>query len=114
VLSVAFFPDSRRVLSLGGERVIRLWDTRAKTELRKIEGRCNEGEALAISPDGKRVLSGDVVLWDLETEAVLHSFEGNKPLHLAFSPDGRRVASSGYDKTVRVWEGDAGEARPAK
>src|SRR5205085_11298326 len=44
--------------------------------------------------------------WDAATGDVLQVLRGHTdlPLAIAFSPDGTRLASSSYDKTIRIWQ----------
>jgi parallel beta-helix repeat protein len=111
--------DGRQVL-VSGKR-----DTQPVLSLREL-GRGRERFAFehpsgvtvsAVSPDGRRALSGgegdDATLrcWDLETGAELRRFVGHNRavLAAAFCPDGRRVLSGGEDGTVRLWDGDTGK-----
>jgi len=70
--------------------------------------------SFAISPDGKRVLSGSydgtVRLWDFQTGKKLHSFTGRKESasSVAFSPNGK-WALSGSGKTVQLWDCQTGK-----
>lgn len=70
--------------------------------------------SVAFSPDGHLLASGgdygDVVIWDVEKEAVLHSLEGHEAIALtvAFSPDGYYLASGGGDGVIKVWRVDNG------
>ena len=84
---------------------------------RYLGGHQTEVAALAFSPDGKTLASGDasgmIKLWDLTTgkELVLgkgrereNTCEGTAVLCLAFSPDGKTLASSGNDDAIRLWD----------
>jgi WD40 repeat protein/serine/threonine protein kinase len=71
--------------------------------------------AVTWSPDGQRLVSGDMnglaEVWDMSSgrkviSAPLHTARINT---LAWSPDGRRIASGSADKTVRVWDPTRGE-----
>jgi eukaryotic-like serine/threonine-protein kinase len=80
-----------------------LWSARAGSQLTK---------ALAFSPDGKILASGQgfqmapVRLWDTETGTELASLEGHRLgiTQLAFFAEGRFLASCGADQTVRIWD----------
>ncbi len=77
-----------------------------------LEGFGKPINALAFSPDGKTLATGDgwvdrtgeVKLWDVDagTEPALIGEYPNAILSLAFSPDGRILAIGCYDGTVRL------------
>ena len=76
--------------------------------------------AVAWSPDGKRIASGDsdglVLVWDAFTGGHTYTYRGHVdyyPGHytsgaavnsLAWSPDGKHIASASSDSTVQVWQ----------
>jgi hypothetical protein len=67
---VAFTPDGRRVLSVGGsDRALRLWDAETGQLVRRMEGHKGNIPCVAISPDGRYALTGGddstVILWKL-------------------------------------------------
>jgi WD40 repeat protein/serine/threonine protein kinase len=77
---------------------------------RLLEGHTNEVNSVAVSPDGRHIVSGssDNILrvWELETGSGLNTLQGHRSwiFSVAVSPDGRHIVSGSYDKTLRVWE----------
>jgi hypothetical protein len=70
--------------------------------------------ALALSPDGRKVLSaGDtIILWDAETRMEVRRLRGHPTGWVgcvAFLPNGRSAVSSGWDGTIRLWDLETGE-----
>jgi WD40 repeat protein len=78
-------------------------------ELRSFQGDDRAVRCIAISPDGRRALSGgnDTILrlWDLTTGREVCRLHGHTMgvTCAAFSPDGRRAVSGSDDGTIRLW-----------
>ncbi|KAJ1476006.1 quinon protein alcohol dehydrogenase-like superfamily [Baffinella frigidus] len=73
------------------------------------------GISVAISTDGKRVVSGsdyDIEIWDMETGAKVRTLatgHSSQVSSLAISADGKRVVSGSYFKsTVKIWDMETG------
>jgi tricorn protease-like protein len=88
---------------------IRLYDF-ASGELKALlKGHLNGVQALAFSPDGKRLISGSAdnsaIIWDIETQMLLHRLEGHRDhiYAVGFTPDGQRAVTGSFDKTLRLW-----------
>jgi WD40 repeat protein len=87
-----------------------LWDLTRGRPHRTLYGHWEDAEAVAVSPDGKFLLTGaedrTARLWDAGTgqeRRVLEGHEG-RVFAVAFSPDGRRAATASGDSTILVWD----------
>lgn len=107
VVDVAASADGRRILSLGVDGWLRVWDAESGAPVLAKPGAAvaGEGARMCLVPPGDLVLvvSGTktfervpIRLWDFETGQVVREFDGYdvKPDSLAVSSDGRRFAAS--------------------
>ncbi|CDF37477.1 WD40-repeat containing protein [Chondrus crispus] len=94
---------------------LRLWSMSEKKVLRSFRGHRSRVACVAMSGNGRRVVSGSldksVRVWDLETGAqVGDALVGQMgPVSsVAMSGDGRRVVSGSLDWIVRMWDVETG------
>ncbi|KAG2340644.1 WD40 repeat-like protein [Suillus weaverae] len=115
VSAIAFFKDSRRVVS--GSDIARIWDIEKGTLVGTPFGghRLYQGSyAVAVSQDDRRVASSahdKIFIWDVEElKIVLGPLVGHKNTveSLCFSPDDKRLASGSFDGTVIIWDAETG------
>ncbi len=82
-------------------------------ELMTLRGHGGSVTSIAISPDGKRIVSGSydetIKVWDaaIRAEAVTLSHH-NCAVSIAFSPDSKSIISGGTDRTIKVWDSATG------
>src|SRR5262249_12228215 len=94
----------------GNDDVIRVWDTRSGAEVLAIRTPwgVNTIHALAFSPDGRRLASGDiraaVTLWDTQTGQEVLQFRTRRRTvtTVQLSPAGRRLAAVTSDGAISV------------
>jgi WD40 repeat protein/beta-lactamase regulating signal transducer with metallopeptidase domain len=137
VNSLAFSPDSKQLATAGISTreeppvdgrapiappdfrdAIHLWDVATGTDLRQFPGeaaekwvgRMREVNAVAFTPDGRTLISGEesgsIVLYDASNSRVRATLRGhlNGVRAVCVSPDGRRFVSASADLTALVWD----------
>jgi WD40 repeat protein len=111
VFAAAFSADGRLLVTSGEDHRVRLWELASGRERAALPGRKEGSWAVALSPDGRLLASGDgranaVRLWDVATGRGLPALAGHAAdaSALLFSADGTRLFSACDDSTVLAWD----------
>jgi WD40 repeat protein len=106
VLQVSFSPDGTRLLTVGGNRFVRVFDVSRGNELFALNNVAVVNVA-RFSHDGRLIATGgatDVVrLWDAKSGDPVGGLDltpGSRVADLAFSPDDKLLATAGSNDTV--------------
>ena len=80
-----------------------------------LTGHSDWVNAVALTPDGKKVISASsdntLKLWNLETGEDERTFKGHSAsvTAVALTPDGKKVISASWDNTLKLWNLETGK-----
>jgi WD40 repeat protein len=119
VFGLSFRRDGVVLASASGDRTVKLWDVATGKRLDTLSQATKEIYAVGFAPDGRHLVAGgadnrirfyaiSASALDGSNELLISRFahEGSI-LSLVYSPNGSALASSGEDRTVKVWDGEA-------
>ncbi|HEX5108779.1 MAG TPA: caspase family protein [Vicinamibacterales bacterium] len=110
VNDIAVSRDGRRVVTVGSDRTVKIWDAARGLIVRTLDPHGGEVHSVSFSPDGLRIITASheavARIWDLETGAVVSTLTLDRPgsfVGAGFSADGAQAITSS-----RQTEDDAG------
>jgi WD40 repeat protein len=117
VTGVAYLPGGQRIMTCSWDGSLRVWNLQTRKQIANDWGDGEDGVYLMrLSPDGKKVVSGDegaVKLWDVDTgklEVIVKCTGNNRHgVSVGWSGDSKRVVIGADDGTTRVWDVESGQ-----
>ncbi|MCK4765292.1 MAG: DUF4365 domain-containing protein [Candidatus Aminicenantes bacterium] len=120
VNSVAVSPDSKWMVSGSGSPAskdysVKIWDLESGQCRSTFEGHDDQVNCLAITPDGKRILSASddksIRVWNTATGRHIKTIKGH--YRLVFSvvslPGGKNALSGANENKIKLWNIDSGK-----
>lgn len=113
IVALAFTPDAETLVAANNEQ-IDFWDMKAVKKRSSMEG----GSLLAISPDGKTLISEGppfiILARDIRTGKQTLVFRGhtNRVFQAIFMADGKALVTASGDGSIRLWDTVTGKPRP--
>ncbi len=112
-ISTAIFSQNGQYIYSGGDDyLIWIWDSQTGAELDILEGHQDRITALALTPDGKKMISissdGSLIVWKIESninisKILILSIDSSELLALAVHPKKPLVVVGASDNTLRLW-----------
>jgi WD40 repeat protein len=110
VISVAFSPDGKSLVSASSDNTVRLWRVEDGSTIGTFTGATSWAQSPVFSPDGQMIAhasdAGTVRLWRAADGAAVRTLRGDTGdvWTVAFSPDGQMLAAGSSGDTVTIWK----------
>ncbi len=106
--SLEFSPDSRTLITVGNDRLTKIWQTK-RNWLVSLEGHRGAVNSVQFSSDGKKIATGGrqdrtVRLWNASDRSLAGIIESPTSVHdVSFSPSADVIAWAGGDGSILLW-----------
>jgi WD40 repeat protein len=102
---LAFLPDGQRLITVGEDQVVRVWDTTTGENV-ALRGHTSTVDMVSIAPDGQHFATGSsdktVRLWRVPKQTRTLRLPDIELYAVAFAPDGRHLAAGGVDGALTL------------
>jgi hypothetical protein len=113
ITSVAFSPDSRRIVSCSEDGTLKVWDARQAHDLTILRGHTSWINRVSFSPDGELLVTASadrtVRVWKVATGQAVRVLKGPPSGHVAFSADGKQIICRNPPQPEMRWDVASGQ-----
>ncbi len=118
VLFVRFSPDETLLATANGDGFVRLYDIAASRLVLQIRAHASECRCIAFSKDGSVLASSSyqdrvIRILNVRDGSVVRELSGHTSgvAGIDFAPDAHSLVSTGFDRSVRLWDLHTGQSR---
>ncbi|MGA7934709.1 MAG: LpqB family beta-propeller domain-containing protein, partial [Kovacikia sp.] len=116
IRQLAFSADNQKLLGVGDDRIIYLWDLPSGKLMRTFQGHLARVEQASFSADGQWIVSAGrdrtARIWQVSSGKIVNTlFHQEKVSSAQFSPDGQLVATASGDGTASILDATTGDFR---
>ncbi|MBO0858781.1 MAG: AAA-like domain-containing protein [Chloracidobacterium sp.] len=109
VLSAAYSPDGKFIVTSGDDRTARVWNALTAQMVAELEGHSDSVLSAAYSPDGKFIVTASMDhtarIWNASTAQPVAVLKGlsSSVNSAVYSPDGKFILTACDDGVARIW-----------
>ena len=113
VTSVAWSPDSTKIVSGSKDSTLKVWDGEVAGggAIATARGHSDDVRSVAWSPDSTKIVSGSrdgtLKIWDWANvgAGAITTTDGSSHIYsVGWSPDGSKIVSGSFNGTLKVWD----------
>ncbi len=117
VLDVKFIPSKEKnkyeLISTGVDKTVRIWQV-----FNRYSNQAEAISSVAVSPTASNIYAasedGKINIWRNNADGrqeLIRTFKASKNTisQIKYSPNGKLIASSGWDKTIKLWNAESGK-----
>ncbi|HEY9805745.1 MAG TPA: WD40 repeat domain-containing protein, partial [Candidatus Obscuribacterales bacterium] len=116
VRQMSFSPDGQKLLGLGDDLTVRLWNVSSGKLLQKLQGHQATIEQARFSPNSQQIVTASwdrtARIWDVASGRLVRLLPHTDVVSSAFfSPDNQQVVTASWDGAARVFDATTGALR---
>ena len=114
IYKASFSPDSRYVVTAGGDSLAKIWEVNSGNLVKTLKGHSSHVFSARFSPNNRRVVTagGETAkIWEVSTGTQIKMLIGHtmRVSSAAYSPDGGVIVTTSEDGTAKLWNAQTGK-----